>query len=235
MNSELTFRQGLKDTLPTVFGYIGIGAVFGMIGHSAGFSAWVILLLSLIVYAGSAQFIIITMLAVHSPLLSIVLSVFLVNSRIILMSMTTASYFKNESLLKNIFIGTLLTDETFALGMNKQNYTEGKLSFSWFNASNILAYTVWALSSLMGALLGNLLTNPEKLGLGFAIIAMFIGLLYLQLIGDKTLDLKLQLLMVGITLILFYFGLIFIPSNLLIIFATLLVCAIGVGVKHVFF
>ena len=110
MNSELTFRQGLKDTLPTVFGYIGIGAAFGMIGHSAGFSAWVILLLSLIVYAGSAQFIIITMLAVHSPLLSIVLSVFLVNSRIILMSMTTASYFKNESLLKNIFIGTLLTD-----------------------------------------------------------------------------------------------------------------------------
>ncbi|MGO2289770.1 MAG: AzlC family ABC transporter permease, partial [Lactococcus cremoris] len=186
-------------------------------------------------YAGSALFIIITMLAVHSPLLSIVLSVFLVNSRIILMSMTTASYFKNESLLKNIFIGTLLTDETFALGMNKQNYTEGKLSFSWFNASNILAYTVWALSSLMGALLGNLLTNPEKLGLGFAIIAMFIGLLYLQLIGDKTLGLKLQLLMVGITLILFYFGLIFIPSNLLIIFVTLLVCAIGVGVKHVFF
>jgi len=235
MNSVLTFRQGLKNTLPTVFGYIGIGAAFGMIGHSAGFSAWVILLLSLIVYAGSAQFIIITMLAVHSPLLSIVLSVFLVNSRIILMSMTTASYFKNESLLKNIFIGTLLTDETFALGMNKQNYTEGKLSFSWFNASNILAYTVWALSSLMGALLGNLLTNPEKLGLGFAIIAMFIGLLYLQLIGDKTLDLKLQLLMVGITLILFYFGLIFIPSNLLILFVTLLVCAIGVGVKHVFF
>lgn len=234
MNSELTFRQGLKDTLPTVFGYIGIGAAFGMIGHSAGFSAWVILLLSLIVYAGSAQFII-TMLAVHSPLLSIVLSVFLVNSRIILMSMTTASYFKNESLLKNIFIGTLLTDETFALGMNKQNYTEGKLSFSWFNASNILAYTVWALSSLIGALLGNLLTNPEKLGLGFAIIAMFIGLLYLQLIGDKTLGLKLQLLMVGITLILFYFGLIFIPSNLLILFVTLLVCAIGVGVKHVFF
>lgn len=65
---------------------------------------------------GSAQFIIITMLAVHSPLLSIVLSVFLVNSRIILMSMTTASYFKNESLLKNIFIGTLLTDETFCSG-----------------------------------------------------------------------------------------------------------------------
>ncbi|USI59898.1 AzlC family ABC transporter permease [Lactococcus lactis subsp. lactis] len=54
MNSELTFKQGLKDTMPTVFGYIGIGIAFGMIGHSEGFSVWVILLLSLIVYAGSA-------------------------------------------------------------------------------------------------------------------------------------------------------------------------------------
>ncbi len=93
MNSELTFKQGLIDTLPTVFGYIGIGIAFGMIGHSAGFSVGLIFLLSAIVYAGSAQFIMITMLATHSPILSIMLSVFLVNSRMILMSMTTASFF----------------------------------------------------------------------------------------------------------------------------------------------
>ena len=224
MNSELTFKQGLKDTMPTVFGYIGIGIAFGMIGHSEGFSVWVILLLSLIVYAGSAQFIMVSMLATHSPIMSIVLSV-----------LTTASYFKNESLLKNILLGTLLTDESFALGMNKQNYTEGKLNFSWFNASNLLAYLVWALASAIGALLGNLLANPEKLGLGFAVIAMFIGLLYLQLISDKTLGLMLQLVMVGITLVLFYFGLIFLPSNLLVLFVTLIACALGVGVKRVFF
>ncbi|KLK97098.1 azaleucine resistance protein AzlC, azlC [Lactococcus lactis subsp. lactis] len=42
MNSELTFKQGLKDTTPTVFGYIGIGIAFGMIGNSEGFSVWVI-------------------------------------------------------------------------------------------------------------------------------------------------------------------------------------------------
>lgn len=76
MNSELTFKQGLIDTLPTVFGYIGIGIAFGMIGHSAGFSVGLIFLLSAIVYAGSAQFIMITMLATHSPILSIMLSVF---------------------------------------------------------------------------------------------------------------------------------------------------------------
>lgn len=235
MNSELTFKQGLIDTLPTVFGYIGIGIAFGMIGHSAGFSVGLIFLLSAIVYAGSAQFIMITMLATHSPILSIMLSVFLVNSRMILMSMTTASFLKEEKLLKNIVLGTLLTDESFALGMNKRNYTAGKLSFSWFNAANLIAYTIWALASVMGALLGHLLTDPRKLGLGFAVIAMFIGLMYLQLISDKTLGRALQLLMIGITFILFYLGLIFIPENLLVLVVTLVACALGVGVKRVFF
>ncbi|MCL2112546.1 MAG: AzlC family ABC transporter permease [Streptococcaceae bacterium] len=235
MNSELTFKQGLRDTLPTVFGYIGIGLAFGMIGHAANFSVLIVFLLSLIVYAGSAQFIMITLLADKSPILSIILSVFLVNSRMILMSMTTASYFKKESLLKNIFLGTLLTDESFALGMNKQNYTGGKLSFPWFNAANLLSYMVWNVATVVGALLGNLLTDPRKLGLGFAVIAMFIGLLYLQLISDKSLGKLLQLIMIGITFVLFYFGLMIIPSNLLVLFVTLIACAVGVGVKRVFF
>lgn len=166
MNSELTFKQGLKDTMPTVFGYIGIGIAFGMIGHSEGFSVWVILLLSLIVYAGSAQFIMVSMLATHSPIMSIVLSVFLVNSRIILMSMTTASYFKNESLMKNILLGTLLTDESFALGMNKQNYTEGKLNFSWFNASNLLAYFSLGISQCYWSSIREFTSKSRKIRFG---------------------------------------------------------------------
>ena len=100
---------------------------------------------------------------------------------------------------------------------------------------NLLAYLVWALASAIGALLGNLLAKPEELGLGFAVIAMFIGLLYLQLISDKTLGLTLQLVLAGITGVLFYFGLIFLPSNLLVLFVTLIACALGVGVKRVFF
>ena len=235
MNSELTFKQGLKDTMPTVFGYIGIGIAFGMIGHSEGFSVWVILLLSLIVYAGSAQFIMVSMLATHSPIMSIVLSVFLVNSRIILMSMTTASYFKNESLLKNILLGTLLTDESFALGMNKQNYTNGRLTYEWFNTANLVSYFTWVVSSVLGALLGGIVKDPKVLGLDFALVAMFIGLLYLQVISDITIKKKVQFLVIVVVFFLVYFGMIFIPSNLLIIVVTLIGCAIGVVLKHVIY
>ena len=235
MNDKLDVKTGVKDTLPTVFGYIGIGLAFGIIASSVGLNPFFVGAMSLFIYAGGAQFITASMLSSGFPVLSIVLATFLINSRMILMSMATAPFFKRYSVFKNIIIGTFLTDESFALGMNKQNYTEGKLNFSWFNASNLLAYLVWALASAIGALLGNLLANPEKLGLGFAVIAMFIGLLYLQLISDKTLGLMLQLVMVGITLVLFYFGLIFLPSNLLVLFVTLIACALGVGVKRVFF
>jgi 4-azaleucine resistance transporter AzlC len=232
MDDSLSVETAVKDTLPTVFGYIGIGLSFGIVAASAGMSVLMATLMSLIVYAGSAQFILVSLLVIGTPIVSIALSVFLVNSRMILMSMTTANFFKENSLFENILLGSLITDESFALSMNKLNYTDGKLTFKWFNTVNVMAYLVWAVSTAVGAMLGKIITDPEKLGLDFALVAMFIGLLYLQLISDKSISLKVQLIVVGIMLPLVYFGLIFISSDLLILVVTLIGCTIGVILKH---
>ncbi|CAJ1192629.1 azaleucine resistance protein AzlC [Companilactobacillus crustorum] len=234
MNNSLSVDSAVKDTMPTVFGYIGIGISFGIVAAASGMSVVMATLMSLIVYAGSAQFILVSLLAIGTPIVSIVLSVFLVNSRMILMSMTTANFFKKNSLFENILIGSLITDESFALSMNKLNFTDGKLSFKWFNTVNLLAYLVWAASTMVGAMLGRIISNPEKLGLDFALVAMFIGLLYLQMINDKSISLKIQLIVVAIMLPLVYFGLIFISSDLLILVVTLIGCALGVILKHAF-
>lgn len=232
MDDSLSVETAVKDTLPTVFGYIGIGLSFGIVAASAGMSVLMATLMSLIVYAGSAQFILVSLLVIGTPIVSIALSVFLVNSRMILMSMTTANFFKKNSLFENILLGSLITDESFALSMNKLNYTDGKLTFKWFNTVNVMAYLVWAVSTAVGAMLGKIISDPEKLGLDFALVAMFIGLLYLQLISDKSISLKVQLIVVGIMLTLVYFGLIFISSDLLILVVTLIGCTIGVILKH---
>jgi len=234
MDDSLSVRTAMKDTLPTVFGYIGIGISFGIVAASAGMSVLMATLMSLIVYAGSAQFILVSLLAIGTPIFSIVLSVFLVNSRMILMSMTTANFFKKNSIFENILIGSLITDESFALSMNKLNFTNGKLGFKWFNTVNVMAYLVWAASTMVGAMLGKIISNPEKLGLDFALVAMFIGLLYLQLISDKTISLKVQLIVVLAMLPLVYFGLIFISSDLLILVVTLIGCGLGVILKNAF-
>lgn len=235
MNNQLTTAVGIKETLPTTLGYIGIGLAFGIVAQAAGFSIILIALMSIFIYAGSAQFITVSLLAVKSPVLSIVFATFLVNSRMILLSLTVAPFFKSESLLKNILIGSFLTDESFALGMNKLNHTNGLLNFSWFNATNLVSYITWVIASTLGASLGRFIDNPAKIGLDFAIVAMFIGLLYMQIISDKSMSRLLQILVVGCTLTLVYFGLIFIPSNFVVLVVTIISCLLGVVMKHAFF
>jgi len=153
----------------------------------------------------------------------------------ILMSMATAPFFKRYSVFKNIIIGTFLTDESFALGMNKQNYTNGRLTYDWFSTANLVSYFTWSVSSVLGALLGGIVKDPKELGLDFALVAMFIGLLYLQIISDFTINKKVQILTITTVLFLVYFGMIILPSNILIIVVTLLGCAIGVVLKNVIY
>lgn len=235
MNDKLDIKTAIKDTLPTVFGYIGIGLAFGIIASSAGFNPLVVGAMSLFIHAGGAQFITVSMLSSGFPILSIILATFLINSRMILMSMATAPFFKRYSVWKNIVIGTFLTDESFALGMNKQNYTNGRLTYEWFNTANLVSYFTWALSSVAGALLGGIVKDPKALGLDFALVAMFIGLLYLQVISDFTIKKKVQFLVIVVVFFLVYFGMIIIPSNVLIIVVTLIGCAIGVVLKNVIY
>ena len=235
MDDSLTKRAAVVDTLPTVFGYLGIATAFGVIARASGFSTITVILMSVIIYAGSAQFTTVSMLAAGSPIASIVFATFMVNSRMILMSTTVAPYFKKDSLSKGMLIGTLLTDESFALAMNKLNYTNGKMNFSWFNTENIISYSTWVIATMIGALLGNFIEDPKKLGLDFANVAMFIGLLYLQVKSDKDLNKLLQVIVVLLTLVLTYISTIILPASLVIIAVTLIGCTLGMVIKHVFF
>ena len=119
--------------------------------------------------------------------------------------------------------------------MNKLNYTKRIVNFEWLNTANILAYLTWIIASGIGGSLGSLIPNPNKFGLDFAFIAMFIGLLYLQILADRTMAFKLQVIMVLVTLGLTYLGLIFIPSSLLLLVVTLVGCWLGVKIKNAFF
>lgn len=232
MDSSLSFRSGVKDVIPTVFGYIGVGLAMGIVANTSHLSVWAVLLMSLIVYAGSAQFIIVSMLLAGSPISAIVLSTFLINSRMILMSMSVAQYFKKDSLLQNVGLGSLLTDETFALSMNKLNQTDQQLKPHWLHAANLVAFLVWAAATVVGCLLGNLISDPDQFGLDFAVVGMFIGLLYLQIITDRSKSLPTQLWVVLFVALAMYFLMRWMPGNLALIFATLLGCGFGMVVSQ---
>ncbi|WP_461224561.1 AzlC family ABC transporter permease [Lacticaseibacillus suihuaensis] len=232
MTGELSFKAGLRDVLPTVFGYIGVGLAFGIVARTNHLSVWLVLLMSLVVYGGSVQFVLATMLASASPIGAMLVSAVLIHARMSLMSMTVAPYLRREPTWQNVLIGTLLTDETFALSMNKLNKTGRVLRPAWFHAANLTAYLVWAAATVVGAMLGGLVPDSQALGLDFAAVAMFIGLLYLQMITDRSKPLVRHLEVAAFVAVAMVVAMRFVPGTTAILIATVAGCLFGMVVEN---
>ena len=182
--SSDTFLQGVKDCLPTLLGYLSIGFAAGVVGKTAGLTLAEIAMLSIILYAGSAQFIAAGMIAAGSSSSAIVITIFLVNLRHLLLSAALSPYFRHLTPLRNLLIGSLLTDETFGVAIQK-SASRKKISERWMHGLNITAYLNWFLANLAGAFFGQWIASPEQWGLDFALPAMFIGLLVLTMMGRR--------------------------------------------------
>ena len=228
---SLTFKDGVYACIPTLLGYIGIGIAAGVVGKSAHLSVLEITLLAVIIYAGASQFIVSGLMLVATPISAIIFTVFLVNSRHFLMSMATAPTFRKYSLLNNIGIGSLLTDESFAVAMNAIANKE-PINAAWMHGLNLTAYITWIFSCFIGALIGEWLPDPTKFGLDYALVAMFIGLLYLQLIGDKTKRLTNRVIAMLTVTVLLVLLLRFISSEMAILISTFAGCFIGVAMER---
>ncbi|AOF49303.1 AzlC family ABC transporter permease [Tetragenococcus halophilus] len=222
-----TFVDGMKACVPTILGYLGIGFALGVVGKGVGLSVFAIFLMSVIVYAGSAQFIICGLIAIQAPITSIIATVFLVNLRHFLMSLSVAPYFRQASLLENVGIGTLLTDESYGV-LTMALKRMGKVSVAWTNGLNICAYLTWIVATVLGGLLGNFIPEPEIFGLDFALVAMFLGLFLFQV--ELPLKTKTrQTLLVLLSVILVLYLLIWLTTpEIAVIVSALVGCLVGV-------
>ena len=181
MISDLSpaFASGARAGLPVVLGYLSIGFAAGVVQHAAGLSVAEVLLMSLVLYAGSAQFVVASMLAAASPPLAVIVTVFFVNLRHLLLSAALAPHFARHPVWKNALVGAQLTDETFVVALNRlQGGQEARPA--WMAGLNLSAYSAWATANLAGALAGGLVGHARALGVDFALPAMFAALLVLQ-------------------------------------------------------
>lgn len=221
-----TFMQGVKDCIPTLIGYISIGLASGIVGVSANLSIVEVALLSALVYAGAAQFIICALLVSGSPFSVIVFTTFIVNLRHFLLSMTLAPHFSEYSLKNNTGIGALLTDESF--GVAATQVAKGKkMTAQWMNGLNVTAYISWILSCTTGAIFGKWIANPEVFGLDFALTAMFLALLVLQLQTVKKGKLTLYVSLIVYVIIAMFVLCLFVPSYVAILLSTIIGATIG--------
>jgi 4-azaleucine resistance transporter AzlC len=222
------FGQGVKDCLPTVLGYLSIGFAAGVIEKTAGLSIAEIALVSLLLYAGSAQFILAGMLITNSSISAIIFTIFFVNLRHLLMSAALAPYFRHLPSWKNAMIGSLLTDETFGVAIH-QTANKTALSDRWMFGLNITAYLNWAIANVAGGFLGQWITNPESFGLDFALPAMFIGLLVLHIVQRK--NLTVDLIVASSAIILVIGSSFLFSGSIAILVATILSATIGVIIE----
>lgn len=227
-NQEETFWQGVNDCLPTVLGYLSIGFAAGVLEKTSGLSLAEIALMSMLLYAGSAQFIAAGMLALNNPPSAIIFTIFFVNLRHLLMSAAVAPYFRHIPLWKKVLLGSQLTDETFSVAMTKLVGKESG-SFDWMFGLNLTAYLNWLLANIAGGIFGEWIASPSTYGLDFALAAMFIGLFMIQWTMRKKyrLDLIVAMSAVIVTIV----GSVFISESTGIVMAIVIAASIGVGVE----
>lgn len=221
---EDSFFKGVKDCIPTLLGYLSIGLAAGVVQKTAGLSIAEIALMSLILYAGSAQFIAAGMIAVSSSPAAIIITIFIVNLRHILLSAALSPYFRHLSALRNMLVGSLLTDETFGVAIN-QTSNKNRISEKWMHGLNITAYLNWFIANIAGAFLAQWISNPDQYGLQFALPAMFIGILVISMIGRS--KIKLDVVVAIIAVVIAVGSSFIFSSSVGVIIATVIASTVG--------
>jgi 4-azaleucine resistance transporter AzlC len=170
---------GISQALPIIIGYIPVGFAYGVLAAKAGLSFFYTILMSTIVYAGSSQFIAVALLSAGGESLSIILTTFIVNLRHLLMSTALAPRLGGWKNWQKILFGFHLTDETFSIhSLNLQN---GHPPIQHTFTINFTAQLSWIIGSGVGVFVGGGVLDIYRLGLDFALPAMFIALLVAQI------------------------------------------------------
>ncbi|MBG0770240.1 MAG: AzlC family ABC transporter permease [Anaerolineaceae bacterium] len=171
--------QGMVQAVPIVLGYIPVGFAYGVLAQKAGLSPFNTLLMSVIVYAGSAQLIAVGLISSGLTPLSIIITTFIVNLRHMLMSAALSPHLQTWRKPELAGFAYELTDESFAVHATRINGQERPKSETI--AINVTAQASWVLGTALGIFGGQMIADIEPFALDYALPAMFIALLVMQI------------------------------------------------------
>ena len=161
-------------TLPLAPGVIAFGLLYGMMARRVGFSALEGLAMSIIVHAGSSQFIALEMWNIAGAG-AIILTTLVVNLRHLLLGASVAPYLRGLSRLRKAVLAVWMSDESYAIAIAA--YEQGRGSHGYFFGANVGVGLLWWISSFIGAVLGAALPDPSRYGLDLVFPLAFMGLL----------------------------------------------------------
>jgi 4-azaleucine resistance transporter AzlC len=185
---------------PLVVGATPFGILFGTLAVKSGLSIAGALAMSAFVFAGSAQFISLGLLAAGTPVPLILLTTLVVNLRHILYAVSLLPHMRGLSQRWRLVIGFWLTDESFAVAIARYNQSDRSPYKHWYYlGAALFMYANWQLSTAIGIWLGQQLPDATQWGLDFAMSVTFIGMVVPYVI---TVPMLATVLAAGITALL---------------------------------
>ncbi|MDK8476339.1 MULTISPECIES: AzlC family ABC transporter permease [unclassified Corynebacterium] len=187
-------HKGIKDTWAAALGLIPLGLAFGLLMVQSGFSWWWTPIFSIVIYAGSMEFLAISMVTGGVSALSSLLTGFMVNFRHIFYGLTFPRKRINSPVGK-AYSTYALTDETYAIvsALPREERPTGIRILS----IQIFCQILWVGGGLVGALAGQVIPSSVE-GMEFALVALFVVLAMDSFRNNQDLSLPLSAAVLGI-------------------------------------
>lgn len=175
LGAAYVFWRGVRDQVPILLGVVPFGLIFGAVAIAEGIPPLAAQAFSLLIFAGSAQFIAAELVGAGTPALVIVVTIFVVNVRHALYSASLAPRLRRLSILWRAPLAWLLTDEAYATtAVYAQRYPDQPLRW-YLLGTGLTLWTSWQISTAIGILLGAAV--PASWNLSFALPLTFIALI----------------------------------------------------------
>ncbi len=170
-HSVAEFLRGFRDIVPVMVATIPFGLLFGAVAVKEGMTAAEATAMSAITYGGAAQFAVLEFWANPLPFWTVLMSGLAVNLRNVLYSASLGRKMTHWRPATRYAAFAFLTDPSFAISELK----EGKhLSAPYYFGLGIPLYVSWIVTTVIGAILGNLIAHPEAVGIDFLVTAYFL-------------------------------------------------------------
>lgn len=183
-NKTRTIKFAFKMSLPVLFGYLFLGSAFGISLYEIGYNWIWAIVISLLVYAGSGQLLLVSMIASHASLASIAVMTFFVNSRHIFYGLSFIEKFRSYGWRYPSLIFSL-TDETYGVNTSfdtaPKDVNEGDARF----LIGIFDHMYWIVGSIIGNLAGQLI-KIDFTGIDFSMTALFVVIFLDQILSSKS-------------------------------------------------
>ena len=158
-------------TVPVLMGYLAIGIAFGLMLQEIGYNFIWAFFMSLTIYAGSGQYLGVTLLATAAALGTVAVMTLLINFRHLVYGLSLLEKFRGMGIRKLYMIFSL-TDETYAL-LSSAQAPVGVNPKNFYFAIALLDHAYWVLGSVIGAVAGALIPIDTQ-GIDFAMTALFV-------------------------------------------------------------